>query len=79
MRDGVSIMPLSFDLAGNGDRPSALALSGNVTMADKSTPIAANLEASPTGRKVTLTSGDAGLLARGVFAFESMRGGEARR
>ena len=27
-------------------------------------------------RKVTVTSGDAGLLARGLFAFESMRGGE---
>jgi len=76
MRDGVSIMPFSFDLAANGNRPSALALSGNVTMGGKSTPIAANLEAGATGRKVTLTSGDAGLLARGVFAFESMRGGE---
>lgn len=76
MRDGVAIMPFSFDLAGIGNRPSALALSGNVTMADKSTPIAANLETSATGRKVTLTSKDAGLLARGVFAFESMRGGD---
>jgi hypothetical protein len=76
MRDSVSIMPFSFDLAGIGNRPSVLALSGNVTMGAKSTPLAANLEASPTGRKVTLTSGDAGLLARGIFAFESMRGGE---
>lgn len=76
MRDGVSIMPFNLDLAGSGNRPSALNLSGNVTMANKSSPIAANLENSPTGRKVTLTTGDAGLLARGVFAFESMRGGE---
>ena len=76
MRDGVSIMPFAFDLAGNGNRPSALALSGNVAMGAKSTPIAANLEAGATGRKVSLTSSDAGMLARGVFAFESMRGGE---
>jgi hypothetical protein len=76
MRDGVSIMPFSFDLAGIGNRPSALALSGNIAMGAKSAPIAANLESSATGRKVTLTSNDAGLLARGVFAFESMRGGE---
>jgi len=76
MRAGVSIMPFSFDLAGIGNRPSALALSGNVTMAGKSAPIAGNLETSQAGRKVTLTSSDAGLLARGVFAFESMRGGE---
>ena len=38
--------------------------------------IAAKLETSATGRKVTLTAGDAGLLARGLFAFESMRGGQ---
>jgi hypothetical protein len=76
MRDSVSIMPLSFDLSGIGNRPSVLALSGNVTMGNKSTPIAANLEVTPTGRKVTLTSGDAGMLSRGVFAFESMRGGD---
>jgi hypothetical protein len=76
MRDGVSIMPFNLDLAGNGNRPSAVTLSGNVTMAGKSSPIAANLETSATGRKVTLTTGDAGLLARGMFAFESMRGGE---
>ncbi|HWU55988.1 MAG TPA: DUF3971 domain-containing protein, partial [Rhizomicrobium sp.] len=76
MRDGVSIMPFNLNLSGNGNRPSALSLSGNVAMAGKSSPVAANLETSATGRKVTLTTGDAGLLARGMFAFESMRGGE---
>jgi hypothetical protein len=76
MRDGVSIMPFAFDLAGNRNRPAALSLSGNVTMGAKSAPIAADLETSATGRKVSLTSADAGMLARGVFAFESMRGGE---
>jgi hypothetical protein len=75
MRDGVSIMPFNFDLAGIGNRPSALSLSGNLTMGTKSSPIAANLESSASGRKVTLTSGDAALLARGVFAYESMRTG----
>jgi hypothetical protein len=76
MRDGVSITPFNFDLAGNGNRPSAISLSGNITMGNRNAPVAANLETSATGRKVTVTSGDAGLLARGVFAFESMRGGE---
>ena len=41
-----------------------------------SAPLAAKLENTGTARKVTVTSGDAGLLARGLFAFESMRGGE---
>jgi len=80
MRDGVSIMPFNFDLAGIGGngavRPSALSLSGNLTQSGKTAPIAATLETTATGRKITLTSGDGGLLARGVFAFESMRGGE---
>lgn len=77
MRSGVAIMPFNLSLAGIGIRPSALAMSGNLAMTGRaSTPIAANLETSATGRKVTLTSGDAGMLARGLFAFESMRGGQ---
>ena len=77
MRDGVAIMPFNLDLAGTGDRPSALAMSGNLAMTGaRSSAIAAKLESSATGRKVTLTAGDAGLLARGFFAFESMRGGQ---
>ncbi|MBW8707831.1 MAG: hypothetical protein JF627_00920 [Alphaproteobacteria bacterium] len=75
MRDGVAIAPLNLDLAGIGNRPSALSLSGSVVQGAKSAPIAANLERVPAGRRVTFTAGDAGLLARGVFAFESMRGG----
>jgi hypothetical protein len=75
MRSGVSIMPFNLDLAGAGNRPSALSLSGNVTLGAKSAPIAAKLESSASGRKVVLTAGDAGLLARGIFSFESMRGG----
>jgi hypothetical protein len=76
MRGGVAIAPFNLDMGLYGNRPSALTLSGNVTMGSKSAPLAANLETSATGRKVTFTSGDAGLLARGVFAFESMRGGQ---
>jgi len=76
MRDGVSIMPFNLNLGGLGNRPSALTLSGNLTRDNKTAPIAANLQAGATGRKVTLTAGDTGMLARGLFAFESMRGGE---
>jgi hypothetical protein len=75
MRDGVAIAPFNLDLAGVGVRPAALTLGGNLTMGTRSAPIAGNLETSAAGRKVTLTAGDAGLLARGLFAFESMRGG----
>jgi hypothetical protein len=75
MRDGVAIAPFNLELSATGNRPSMLKLSGNVAQGSKAAPIAANLEASAAGRKVTVTSGDAGLLARGLFAFESMRGG----
>jgi hypothetical protein len=75
MRDGVAIAPFNLDLAGIGVRPAALTLSGGLTMGTRAAPIAANLESSAAGRKVTLTAGDAGLLARGLFAFESLRGG----
>jgi hypothetical protein len=76
MRAGVVIAPFNMDLAGIGNRPSALSMSGNVTLGAKSAPIAANLENSAAGRKVTMTSGDAGLLARGLFDFDRLRGGE---
>jgi len=76
MRDGVSIAPFNMELGATGDRPGALNLSGDITQATRSAPLAANLENTGGARKVTVTSGDAGLLARGLFAFESMRGGE---
>jgi hypothetical protein len=76
MRDGVSIAPFNLDLAANGNRPSALNLSGSVSMGTRSAPLAGNLEMAGGNRKVTVTSGDVGLLARGLFAFESMRGGD---
>jgi hypothetical protein len=76
MRSGVAIAPFNLELGLVGNRPSALNLNGNVVLGTKSAAIAANLETSAAGRKITLTSGEAGLLARGVFAFESIRGGQ---
>jgi hypothetical protein len=77
MRDGVAIAPFNLDLSGFGIRPASLSLNGNLTLAgNKPAPIAAGLETSAANRKVVLTAGDTGILARGLFAFESMRGGE---
>lgn len=76
MRDNVAIAPFNLDLAGIGVRPSAVTLSGNLTMGSRAAPIAATMETGAGGRKVTLTTGDTGLLVRGLFAFESMRGGQ---
>lgn len=75
MRDGVTIVPFNLDLAGNGERLSALAMSGTMTYGTHTAPIVAGLENVAGGRKVTLTAGDTGFLVRGLFAFESLRGG----
>ena len=78
MRDGVSFAPFSMQLSGNGNRPGTLALAGTLTQTGAKTtqPITAQIEAVPTGRKLTLSAGDAGMLIRGMFAFESLRGGK---
>jgi hypothetical protein len=73
MRDGVTITPFNLDLSGVGERPGQLALSGSLS---RTATINANIEATQAGRKLTLTAGDAGLLLKGLFAFEDMRGGK---
>ena len=73
LRSGVSIAPFNLDMSGIGNRPVSLALSGNLS---KTAAITGALENVPAGRKVTVTAGDAGLLAKGLFAFEGMRGGQ---
>ena len=75
MRDGVAIAPFNMELSGIGIRPGALTLSGGLS---KTAQLSAAIEAVPTGRKLTINAGDAGLLLRGLFAFESMRGGKLR-
>jgi hypothetical protein len=78
MRDGVSMAPFSMQLSGTGERPGTLALAGTLTQTGNraTQPITAGIEAVPSGRKLTLSAGDAGLLIRGMFAFESLRGGK---
>ena len=71
MRDGISITPFNLDLAGNGNRPAALTLSGGVAQGAKTATIAANLETSATGRKVTLTMAACGLAGAGACTFRA--------
>ncbi len=73
MRHGVTIAPFNLDLAGIGNRPSALNLSGSLS---KTANIRAVLETNTAGRKLTLEAGDAGQLLHGLFDFEDMRGGK---
>ena len=74
LRDGVAVSPFSLDVSGVGNRPSALALSGSLT---KSASVSGDIAAGDSGRRITLSTTDAGLLAKGLFGFTSLKGGRA--
>ena len=74
MRDGVAIAPFNLDLAGIGNKPATLSLAGNIGKAS----ISGNIETTAAGRKFTLETGDAGELIRGLFDFQSIKGGKLR-
>ena len=78
MRDGVAIAPFNLDLSGVGSRPGTLTLAGtlvsNVAGA-KPASITGGIDEVGGARKLTIKAADAGVLMRGLFAFESMRGG----
>jgi len=75
MRDGVAIAPFNLDLTGVGDKPSALTFSGGLS---KTAGITGTIETTATGRKLTLQAGEAGQLIQGLFAFESIKGGNLK-
>ena len=72
MRNGVVIAPFNLDLAGIGNRPSALTLSGGI---GKGT-ISGGIESVAGARKFTIDAGDAGQLIEGLFNFQSIKGGK---
>ena len=78
MRDSVFIAPFNMDLAGMGNRPGSLSLSGTLTQTglSRTGALTATVVQGPQGRAFNLQAGDAGMLIRGMFAFESLRGGK---
>jgi hypothetical protein len=74
MRDGVAIAPFNLDLAGIGNKPSALTLSGGI---GKET-LSGTIQTSAAGRKVSIEAGDAGTLIQGLFNFQSIKGGKLK-
>ncbi len=69
--DGVAIVPFSMDGAGIGEKLSALTMTGGLGKAG----ISAGLENMPQGRRISVTAGDMGLLARALFSFTGLSGG----
>ncbi|HEY7978734.1 MAG TPA: AsmA-like C-terminal domain-containing protein [Rhizomicrobium sp.] len=72
MRDNVSLSNFSLDTAGAGTSPQTLSLSSSLGKSK----IAGSITPSAEGRHVALTSDDTGSLLKGLFGFESMKGGD---
>ncbi|HTQ12811.1 MAG TPA: AsmA-like C-terminal domain-containing protein [Rhizomicrobium sp.] len=72
LQEGVVLTPFDLELSGLGHRPQAMSLSATQTKNDK---VQGSLTTDSSGRKVTLTADDAGLLLKGLFGMESVRGG----
>jgi hypothetical protein len=72
LRENVSVAPFSLEVGGLGDRPSTMSLSGSLS---KTATITGEITPAESGRKLTISSNDAGLLAKGLLGFSSLKGG----
>ncbi len=72
LREGVAVSPFALDVSGVSDRPSTLSLSGSLS---KSATLSGEIAAGGAGRNLTFSSDDAGLLAKGLFGFSSLKAG----
>jgi hypothetical protein len=72
LREGVAITPFSLEVSGTGDRPSAMSLSGSLS---KTATISGEIVSTDAGRRMSFSTNDAGLLAKGFLGFSSLKGG----
>ncbi len=73
LRSGVTLAPFALSVSGAGDRPRTLALSA---MLSKTAQLTGDLTDENGERTIHLGTNDAGLLLRGLFGFNSIRGGK---
>ncbi|MBI3675517.1 MAG: AsmA-like C-terminal domain-containing protein [Proteobacteria bacterium] len=72
LRNNASFAPFAVDVSGIGDRPQSLAMTGSLSSTVK---VSANITTTDAGRKIALTTNDAGLLISGLFGLSSIKGG----
>ena len=72
LREGVVVAPFALDISGIDNRPSALTLTGSLGR----NTLNASLTQTPQGRRISVTSNDAGTLVKGLIGFTSLRGGD---
>lgn len=73
LRENIAIAPFALDVAGNGNRPSSMSLSGAMA---KGGSVAGEIVPGDNGRKLSFSTNDMGQLAKGLFGFTSIRGGK---
>jgi hypothetical protein len=73
LRDGVALANFTLDMAGISNRPTTLSMSGNLS---KSAALSMSIAPVDGARRLTLATGDTGLLLQGLFGFTSMKGGK---
>jgi hypothetical protein len=73
LKDGVSIAPFALEAGGIGNRLGALALSGNLS---PTATVTGSFDAADGDRHLDFATSGAGLLAKGLLGFTSMKGGK---
>jgi hypothetical protein len=73
LRNAVAIAPFNLEVSGVGERPSALTLNGTL---GKGATVTGGIVPSGSDRKLVVASNDVGVLARGLFGFNSIKGGK---
>jgi AsmA-like C-terminal region/Protein of unknown function len=72
LRNGIAIVPFALDVTGVADRPATMTLNGKMGKAT----LSGSIVPAGSDRRLVLTTGDIGTLARGLFGFTSMKGGK---
>jgi hypothetical protein len=73
LRDGVAVSNFALDVGGVADRPVTMNLTGSLS---KTGSLAMVINPTDSGRRLTLTVGDMGLLLQGLYGFTSIKGGK---
>ncbi|MEI9885240.1 MAG: AsmA-like C-terminal domain-containing protein [Rhizomicrobium sp.] len=73
LRSGVAIAPFSLDVTGVADRPATMTL---VARLGKTGTLSGSIAPAGSDRQLTLATTDMGALARGLFGFNSIKGGK---
>ena len=73
LREGVAISSLALDVSGVAGKPASLTLTGALS---KTASVSGSVTTAEADRRVVFAAGDLGLLNKGLFGFNSMRGGK---